>query len=172
MNSIGGLKRLGTVISRRKQDPNPPPRMPSPEKRSKSSRNPLKRGPSSRNMQQIPSPNASTSELPLSLPRQETLPKTTVSDPQRSDRTSSEQLNTRGELNGESMRHGRPNTNKASLTNGAHPDQGAMPLQELNSKPLTSKAQEVRIPSFMDYLPLTESRESAILKGSAFLLQR
>ena len=143
MSSIGGLKRLGTVISRRKQDTNPPPPMPSPDKRSKSSRNPLKRGPSSRNMQQIPSPNASTSELPLSLPRQETLPKTTVSDQQRSDRALLEQQNTREELNGEPMRPSASETLGSTLTNGAHSDRGIMPLQELHSRPSTSKPEEV-----------------------------
>ena len=167
LNFIGGLKRLGTVISRRKQDTNPPPRMPSPDKRSKSSKNPLKRGHSSRNMQQIPSPNASTSELPLSMPQQESSQIPNASNQQRLGLALSEQQSTRGELNGESV---RPNTSEVSMTNGAHVDHGVMPLQELHSKPSTSKVEEVRdIYAFKDCSILIDSRGSVILRDSAFL---
>ena len=60
---FGGLRRLGTVIGRRKDDRRTAERPPSPEKRSRSTLNPLRRGISSRNMQAIPSPDASTTNL-------------------------------------------------------------------------------------------------------------
>lgn len=47
-------------MSRRKTETKPSD---SPEKQSKASRNPLRRGTSSKNMQQIPSPNASINDL-------------------------------------------------------------------------------------------------------------
>jgi hypothetical protein len=59
-------------MGRRKQDSKSEERAPSPEKRPRQSRNPLRRGPSSKNMQQIPSPEASTTELPTSPARQDT----------------------------------------------------------------------------------------------------
>ena len=62
-SGFSGLRRLGTVMSRRKTDPKPPPVAPSPEKKSRR-RNPLRRGSSSRNsMYQLESPGASMTEL-------------------------------------------------------------------------------------------------------------
>ena len=61
---MSGLKRLGTVISRRKTEAKGTEPLPSPDKRSKPGRNPLRRGPSTKNMQQLPSPSASTTDLP------------------------------------------------------------------------------------------------------------
>lgn len=68
---LGALKRIGTVMSRRRQTPKPSDNAPSPEKRSRPNLNPLKRGTGSRNMQAIPSPEASVVNLNPSSPRRE-----------------------------------------------------------------------------------------------------
>src|SRR6187551_1692895 len=68
-SSFGGLKRLGTVMSRRKESKQPES-MPSPQKRGKPIRNPLRRGSSARDMHQIPSPSASMTELADTSARQ------------------------------------------------------------------------------------------------------
>ena len=76
-SGFGGLKRLGTVRFGRSKDKDKEVRSPeqvrSPERRSRMSRNPLRRGnSSSRDMHQIPSPNASMTELADTSSRQAT----------------------------------------------------------------------------------------------------
>lgn len=75
-SGFGGLRRLGTVLGGRSKGTKGMDRPPSPEKRSRPTRNPLRRGPSSRqDMQTIPSPpETSTVDLPSSAPRQEAPP--------------------------------------------------------------------------------------------------
>lgn len=68
---FGALKRIGTVMSRRRQTPKPSDVAPSPEKRSRPNLNPLRRGTGSRNMQAIPSPEASVVNLNPSSPRRD-----------------------------------------------------------------------------------------------------
>ena len=73
---LGGLKRLGTVIGRRRQSTQPSTqsfgRSPSPEKRTLGSlSSPFRRGDSSRDMATIPSPDVSMQNSPSSLPREE-----------------------------------------------------------------------------------------------------
>ena len=58
-------------MGRRKDDRKTAERPPSPEKRSRSTLNPLRRGISSRNMQAIPSPDASTTNLGVDTQRSE-----------------------------------------------------------------------------------------------------
>lgn len=65
-SAFGGLRRLGTVISRRNKDTTSSPkseRPPPPERKTKTSRNPLRRSSMVSDMQRIPSPNASAVEL-------------------------------------------------------------------------------------------------------------
>ena len=69
---MSGLKRLGTVISRRKAEPKRTERLPSPAKGSNPGKNPLRRGPSTKNMQQLPSPGASTTDLPATSEKEQT----------------------------------------------------------------------------------------------------
>lgn len=69
---FGALKRIGTVMSRRRQTPKPSDSASSPEKRSRPNLNPLRRGTGSRNMQAIPSPEASVVNLNPSSSRRET----------------------------------------------------------------------------------------------------
>ena len=70
-SSFGGLRRLGTVLGgRSNKGGKAMDRAPSPEKRSRPLRNPLRRGPSShQNMETIPSPPSSSSNLPQSPPQ-------------------------------------------------------------------------------------------------------
>ena len=68
---FGALKRIGTVMSRRRLTPKPSDSASSPEKRSRPNLNPLRRGTGSRNMQAIPSPEASVVNLNPSSPRRE-----------------------------------------------------------------------------------------------------
>ncbi|KAL9065003.1 MAG: hypothetical protein Q9161_008495 [Pseudevernia consocians] len=72
-SSFGGLRRLGTVLGgRSSKGAKGMDRAPSPEKRSRPMRNPLRRGQGShQNMETIPSPPSSSSHLPQSSPRQE-----------------------------------------------------------------------------------------------------
>lgn len=71
---FGALKRIGTVMSRRRLTPKPSDSESSPEKRSRPNLNPLRRGTGSRNMQAIPSPEASVVNLNPSSPRRELTP--------------------------------------------------------------------------------------------------
>ena len=72
-SSFGGLRRLGTVLGgRSSKGAKGMDRAPSPEKRSRPMRNPLRRGQGShQNMETIPSPPSSSTHLPQSSPRQE-----------------------------------------------------------------------------------------------------
>ena len=67
-SSFGGLRRLGTVLGgRSSKGAKAMDRAPSPEKRSRPLRNPLRRGQGShQNMEAIPSPPSSSSHLPQS----------------------------------------------------------------------------------------------------------
>ena len=143
-----GLKRLGTVMGRRKQDPNPPPQLPLPDKRSKPSRNPLRRGPSSRNMQQIPSPNASTTELPLSAPREEAPAQSGILSPSLAKTPSLEPQHERGELNGDAGHPTSTTIQTPYMTNGTEVHQYGTPPEELQSRPSSSKPEEVRTPLY------------------------
>ena len=68
---FGGLRRLGTVLGRQEKSSKGMDRPPSPDKRSRPGRNPLRRGLSSRqDMQQIDSPpQTSSSNLPSQAPQ-------------------------------------------------------------------------------------------------------
>lgn len=68
---FAALKRIGTVMSRRRLTPKPSDSASSPEKRSRPNLNPLRRGTGSRNMRAIPSPEASVVNLNPSSPRRE-----------------------------------------------------------------------------------------------------
>ncbi|MCJ1380945.1 hypothetical protein MMC17_004054 [Xylographa soralifera] len=136
---LGGLRRLGTVMSRRKVDPSSIERTPSPEKRSRSSRNPLRRG-SSRNMQQIPSPDASTTELPTSPPRQQT-PMTHDSfrsQPPQPTLSPIDQRRAEPDVNGDIIEPVAPRD--PSLTNGNHTT--PRPMTEPKNRPLSTMPEE------------------------------
>ena len=130
--------RLGTVMGRRKTDPKSNERTPSPEKRSRPSRNPLRRG-SSKNMQQIPSPNASMTELPTSSPRR----RTPVERPSQSQSSqpSMEQQRSESELNGETKEPAPPTD--SLLTNGTQAAQGSAVQHVGKTRPPSTIPEEV-----------------------------
>ena len=72
-SSFGGLRRLGTVLGgRSNKGAKGMDRVPSPDKKSRAMRNPLRRGPSShQNMETIPSPPSSSFNVSQSPPRHE-----------------------------------------------------------------------------------------------------
>ena len=77
-SSFGGLRRLGTVLGgRSSKGAKAMDGAPSPEKRSRQMKNPLRRGTSSHhNMEIIPSPPLSSSNLPQLPPLQQEAPST------------------------------------------------------------------------------------------------
>ncbi|SLM37512.1 Muniscin C-terminal [Lasallia pustulata] len=92
---LSGLKRLGTVIGRGRSKPEPA----SPEKRSRSNLNPLRRGESSGAMQTIPSRDPSITNLASSPPRQERMkkqapetPRSNLEAPRRADYTNGDAI--------------------------------------------------------------------------------
>lgn len=134
--------RLGTVMGRRKQDPKSVERTPSPEKRSRPSRNPLRRG-SLKNMQQIPSPNASMTELPTTSPRRQPpverpLPQSQSSQP------SMEQRRSDSELNGDTTESAPPPD--SSLTNGTQPTHVPTAQHVSRARPPSTIPEEVCYP--------------------------
>ncbi|KAI4112706.1 MAG: hypothetical protein LQ345_006182 [Seirophora villosa] len=96
-----GLRRLGTVMGRRKDSKKAADRPPSPEKRSRPHLNPLRRGTSSKNMQTIPSPDEEAMPMPKSPPQRST----TSPQPTRSQTVAvsptPEQRRTNERVNGE-----------------------------------------------------------------------
>jgi F-BAR domain only protein len=100
-SSFGGIKRIGTVMSRRKSTAPPPP---TPEKRKEKSRFPFRRGDSSRSFQEVDSPTPASGQGLTPVPSQDPDP-TRVPQPQY----------TRGETNGVTSQDG---ASDAPRTNG------------------------------------------------------
>lgn len=104
-SSFGGLRRLGTVLGgRSNKGAKGMDRAPSPEKRSRPMRNPLRRGPNShQNMETIPSPPSSLSNLAQSSPRPEApLIQTASSQPTERPR-SEERRRLNDQVNGDTI---------------------------------------------------------------------
>ena len=137
-----GLKRLGTVIGRRKEKK--PERPPSPEKRMRSGLNPLRRGTSSKNMQAIPSPpETSTVHLPPTTPSQEEALPEIVAAP-RSQRPHSpiEQRRLNDQLNGDSISPAPRRTSSLPTTNGVQTERDVT-QQDIPPMPTPPKLAEV-----------------------------
>ena len=146
-----GLKRLGTVIGRRKDKKSDRP--PSPEKRTRSGLNPLRRGASSKNMQEIPSPpDTSTTHLPTTNPSQEKasqetrMPETAATgSPQRPQLPVGPRL-PKDQVNGETSLPVAKRTSSLPRTNGIHSHDNAAASEDIPPLPQTatiSKATEV-----------------------------
>jgi len=133
--------RLGTVMGRRKQDPKSVERTPSPEKRSRPSRNPLRRG-SSKNMQQIPSPNASMTELPTTSPRRQ--PPVERLSQSQSSQPSMEQRRSDSELIGDTIESAPPPD--SLLTNGIQTTQVPTAQHVSKARPPSTIPEEVCCP--------------------------
>ena len=141
---FGGLKRLGTVIGRKKEKKTERP--PSPEKRMRSNLNPLRRGTSSRDMQTIPSPNASTVNLPsLSPPQEPPLPKTVVSPPQEALHSPVEQRRTGDQVNGDTISPAPRRTSSLPRANGVATNHELIQSEDIPPIPSQPKPAEVSI---------------------------
>ena len=130
-SGFGGLRRLGTVLGGRSgKGAKGMERPPSPEKRSRPMRNPLRRGPSSRqDMQTIPSPPMSTTHLPSSRPPQE--PSVSKISSQTHERVQSEEEQQRknDQSNGDTIQQAPTRVSSLPMTNGVSKDRDLNPVQ-------------------------------------------
>ena len=140
-SGFGGLRRLGTVLGGRSgKGAKGIERPSSPEKRSRPSRNPLRRGASSRqDMQTIPSPPMSSTNLPSSPPRQQlTRPKPSSSS-QSSERPQPQEEQSRrsDQVNGDTIQQAPMRVSSLPMTNGAstHRDINAVQENRFDSPP-------------------------------------
>ncbi|KAL8709412.1 MAG: hypothetical protein Q9220_005795 [cf. Caloplaca sp. 1 TL-2023] len=113
-----GLRRLGTVMGRRKDNKKSNDRAPSPEKRSRPHLN-LRRGTSSKNMQTIPSPEDEAMPLPKSPPQREQI----FAQPTRSQTAAvspspPEPRRTNGRLNGDTIQPAPTRSSSLPVSNG------------------------------------------------------
>ncbi|KAI4208542.1 MAG: hypothetical protein LQ346_000052 [Caloplaca aetnensis] len=123
-----GLRRLGTVMSRRKDDKKAADRPPSPEKRSRP-HFALRRGTSSKNMQTIPSPDEETMPMPKSPPQREQ----ENSQPRRSQTmpippSPPQQRRTNGRVNGDAIEPAPTRSSTLPTVNGIQTN--AAPVDE------------------------------------------
>ena len=127
-----GLKRLGTVMGRRRQNSDRPP---SPERRSRPNLNPLRRGTSSRDMQTIPSPEESAVSLAPSPPPQvPPLPQSKIPPPTETLRTTREQQRANEQPNGTMDLPSTTGSPSLPATNGLqHPVDPAPPQNQLSA---------------------------------------
>ena len=163
-----GLKRLGTVIGRRKDKKAERP--PSPEKRTRSGLNPLRRGTSSKNMQEIPSPpETSIVHLPQAAPSPEpALPVVTaVTRSQLSD-SPAEQRRLNDQLNGDTISPAPRRTSSLPRTNGIQTD-GDLVQDDIPPMPTPPKPAEVSILVGVSRCLANLIRRNVTLTGSTYL---
>jgi len=131
-SGFGGLRRLGTVLGGRSgKGSRGMERPPSPEKRSRPTRNPLRRGPSSRqDMHTIPSPPMSSTHLPSSPPRQE--PPLSKISSQSNDRAPPEEGRRRrnDQSNDDSIQQAPTRISSLPMTNGISTNRDQDTVQE------------------------------------------
>ncbi|KAL8734966.1 MAG: hypothetical protein Q9181_002998 [Wetmoreana brouardii] len=141
-----GLRRLGTVMNRRKDDKKTNERPPSPEKRSRPRFGALRRGTSSKNMQTIPSPDEETMPLPSSPPQREpSTPQPVRSQTAAASPSSPEPRRTNGRVNGDAIQPTRTRSSSLPVANGI--PSGNAPDDEppqVASPPTTGVAQTQR----------------------------
>ncbi|KAL8734298.1 MAG: hypothetical protein Q9166_001496 [cf. Caloplaca sp. 2 TL-2023] len=114
-----GLRRLGTVMSKRKDNKKPGERPPSPEKRSRPPFSALRRGTSSKNMQTIPSPDEETMPPPVPPPQKNTSsPQPRRSQTMGSPPSPSNQRRTNERVNGDTIEPAPTRLSSLSLQNG------------------------------------------------------
>ena len=150
-SGFGGLRRLGTVLSRPGKDSKGMERMdrpPSPdkEKRSRPSRNPLKRGPSSRqDMQTIPddAPETPKVKIPSSPPQldQPSFSKTTNERLER-PQTPTDMRRSHNQVNGDSIQQAPKRISSIPTTNGLQTTREPVQLSDPPVAP--TKVAEVR----------------------------
>lgn len=133
-------------MGRRQKDPKPTQPAASPEKRARPSRNPLRRGPSSRDMQTIPSPEDSTVHLPSPPPRQEpALPRPTTAPPIERPQPPSERHRAEERFNGNMISPAPLTSSALPQTNGVQASGDAISRQPEHRLPPTSIPVEVSI---------------------------
>ena len=133
---LSGLKRLGTVIGRGRTKPEPP----SPDKRSRSNLNPLRRGESSGAMQTIPSRDPSISNLASSPPRQEHV----ASQPTETPRSPLEPRRRDDHINGDAIEPVPPRFPSSGTPNGFQSQPELAQLEDTQPLSLQSRPVEVR----------------------------
>ncbi len=135
---------MGTVMSRKSKDPKSTIPAASQEKRSRPNRNPLRRGPSSRDMQTIPSPEESTIHLPSPPPRQEpALSRPTRSPPIEQPEPPAQPQPSNDRSNGDTILSAPISSSALSQTNGVNASRDVAPLQPEPPLPITSVPAEV-----------------------------
>ena len=143
-SGFGGLRRLGTVIGRRKEKKGERP--PSPEKRTRSNMNPLRRGQSSKNMQTIPSPDASTLNL-SSVSRSEEPPLPNVnnnSSVPEASQSIPEPRRVNGQLNGDTVSLTPKRTSSLPRTNGVAMNRETSTSEDIPPVPFPKPAEVSR----------------------------
>lgn len=141
-------------MGRRRQNSKSTDPPPTPEKRSRGNLNPLRRGTSSKNMQTIPSPEASTVNLPSPSPRREpALPPSSVSKPLEISQSSRQQRRINDERNGDTILPAPSRSSSLPSPNGILSNQDQpQQLKKQSTAPL-EKPPEVRIEGMsMSYL--------------------
>ena len=165
-----GLKRLGTVIGRRKDKKAERP--PSPEKRTRSGLNPLRRGTSSKNMQEIPSPpETSTVHLPVAAPAPAPEPAlpvvTAVTRSQRPD-SPAEQRRLNDQLNGDTISPAPRRTSSLPRTNGIQTDRDIV-QENIPPMPTPPKPVEVSMLVGVRGYPANVLRRNVIMMDTTYL---
>lgn len=140
---------MGTVMGRRQKDPKPTQPAASPEKRNRPSRNPLRRGPSSRDMQIIPSPEDSTIHLPSPpLRREPAMPRPTTAPPVERPQPPPEPQRANERSNGDTILPPPLTPSALPQTNGVRASGDAIPRQPeqpLPPPPIPAEVSTVRI---------------------------
>ena len=148
-SGFGGLRRLGTVLGRQNKGSKSMDRPPSPDKRGRPSRNPLRRGANSRqDMEAIPSPPAtSSSDSPALPPRH--VASTQIAPLPSNERPPSnqEQQLRNDQLNGDTIMPAPSRVSSLLMTNGAPTTRDMTSSQEaaLPAGPPPGKAVEVKL---------------------------
>ena len=163
-----GLKRLGTVIGRRKDKKAERP--PSPEKRTRSGLNPLRRGASSKNMQEIPSPpETSTVHLPPAAPSPEpALPVVSAVTRSQPSDSSAEQRRLNDQLNGDTISPAPRRTSSLPRTNGIQTDRDLV-QEDIPPMPTPPKPVEVSMFVGLRKYPANVHRRNVIQTASTYL---
>ena len=137
-SGFGGLRRLGTVLGGRTgKGGKGMERPPSPEKRSRPTRNPLRRGASSKqDMQTIPSPPMSSTHLPSSPPRKEA-PLGRIPSAQSYQRSQppEQQRRKNDDINGDTNQQAPTRVSSLPMTNGVSRDSDVDASQEESFAP-------------------------------------
>ncbi|KAL8665526.1 MAG: hypothetical protein Q9202_002231 [Teloschistes flavicans] len=137
-----GLRRLGTVMGRRKDSKNAGDRPPSPEKRSRPVLSGLRRGTSSKNMQTIPSPDEEAMPMPKSpRQRESSSPQPIRSQTMATSPLPPEPRRTSGRVNGDTIQPAPTRSSSLPVPNGVPANSSQVEEQPPVPPPPTSQVQ-------------------------------